>query len=187
MSYWDQKDWSSQQIINSVSWSCSAAHWRLGAFSLRSVKRSQRITYRCNRVCFNYMGISCSPVSHRVLQPKRRDSEWTLSKHADHHISSGIKVKSVLCCSQQPFAPRALLRVTSPDGDAVSSRSNQLTNISSLVCSLLSSWQSMYPQAKPNKLISQSPLYTLPPTKRLMARAYNPSQNNYRDANCISL
>ncbi|KAG7241519.1 hypothetical protein INR49_025423 [Caranx melampygus] len=49
------------------------------------------------------------------------------------------------------------------------------------------SWQSMYPQAKPNKLISQSPLYTQPPTKRLMAGTYNPSQNNYRDANCILL
>lgn len=67
------------------------------------------------------------------------------------------------------------------------SRSDLLNNLSMLVCSLKSSWQSMYPQAKPNKLISQSPLYTLPPAKKLMAGTYNPSQNNHRDANCISL
>lgn len=64
---------------------------------------------------------------------------------------------------------------------------HRLTNLTSLVCSLQSFWQSMYPQAKPNKLISQPPLYTVPPTKRLMAGMYNPSQNNHRDANCIPL
>lgn len=83
--------------------------------------------------------------------------------------------------SHSTFTPLNLRRASI----TLSIRCDLLNNLSSLVCSLQSSWQSMYPQAKPNKLIRQSPLYTLPPTKRLMAGTYNPSQNNYRDANCI--
>lgn len=164
-------------------------------------KRSKRITPRCNHVCFNYMGISWLEIA-TALWPYM-SSQPNVEAHVICYIFMGIKTQLChplnncwfLWCSSFHLKSDELHHKVSLLclsfllllQDSISISSDPLNNLSWPVCSLQQSWQSMYPQAKPNKLISQSPLYTLPPTKKLMAGTYNPSQNNYRDANCIQL
>lgn len=158
-------------------------HWWTEVFHyVLTWREVRRMVSKCNNVCFNYVGIrglelcwvpECTPEA-AVTQPATTcvaaglvlKFVWLIksNKHRDLLMCVAYFQQTIFNLSPHPHThPFSPSRPPCP--------SDLLNHPSFLVCSPQSSWPSMYPKAKPNKLIRQSPLYTLPPTKRLMVGA----------------